>query len=75
MGADELGDDAAAVDVAEEDDGDVCGGGEAHVGDVARAEVDLGGAACAFDDDEVAACAKRWKLSRTRGRRVALSLP
>ena len=53
VGADELGDDAAAVDVADEDDGDGGGAGEAHVGDVVGAEVDLGGAAGAFDEEEV----------------------
>ena len=53
LGADEAGDDAAAVDVADEDDGGAGGAGEAHVGDVVGAEVDLGGAAGAFDEDEV----------------------
>ena len=52
-GADEAGDDAAAVDVADQHDGDVGGPGEAHVGDVAGAEVDLGRAAGALDEDEV----------------------
>ena len=52
-GADEAGDDAAAVDVADEDDGGGGGAGEAHVGDVVFAEVDLGGAAGAFDEEEV----------------------
>ena len=53
MRADEAGDDAAAVDVADEDDRGLGGAGEAHVGDVVGAEVGLGGAAGAFDEDEV----------------------
>jgi hypothetical protein len=32
-------------------------GGKAHVGDVAVAQVDLGGRACSFHDDEVRALA------------------
>ena len=53
VGADEAGDDAAAVDVADEHDGHVGGLGETHVGDVAGAEIDLGGAARALDQHEV----------------------
>ena len=52
-GADEAGDDAAAVDVADQHHRHVGGSGEAHVGDVAGAQVDLGGAAGAFDEHEV----------------------
>jgi hypothetical protein len=53
--ADDRRDHTATVDVADEDHGDVGGAREAHVGDVARAQVDFGRAARAFDDDEVAA--------------------
>ena len=52
--ADEAGDHAAAVDVADQHDRHVGGAGEAHVGDVAGAQVDLGGRARAFDQHEVA---------------------
>ena len=51
--ADEAGDDAAAVDVAEQHHGHVGGRGKAHVGDVAGAQVDLGRAAGAFDQHEI----------------------
>ena len=51
--ADELGDDAAPLDVAGEDDGHVRSSRKAHIGDVAGPEIDLGRAAGAFDDHEV----------------------
>ena len=47
------GDDAAAVDVADQQHRHARGRGEAHVGDVAGAQVDLGRAAGALDQDEV----------------------
>ena len=55
--ADEAGDDAAAVDVADEHHRHVRGFGEAHVGDVAGPEIDLGRAAGALDDDDVGVAA------------------
>ena len=57
MGADETGDDAAAVDVADEHDRHVGRLGEAHVGDVAGAEIDFGRAAGALDQHDVHAFA------------------
>ena len=51
--ADEAGDDAAAVDVADQDHRHVGGLGEAHIGDVAGAQIDLRRAARAFDEDKV----------------------
>ena len=57
MGADEAGDDAAAVDVADEDDRNIGRLGKPHVGDVAGAQVDLGRAARALDEDDVGAVA------------------
>ena len=51
--AENLGEHAAAVDVGDEDDRAAGGAGEAHVGDVAVAQIDLRRAAGAFDDDEV----------------------
>ena len=48
MRADEAGDHAAAVDVADQDHRHVGGLGKAHIGDVAGAQVDLGRAARAL---------------------------
>jgi len=53
MRADDGGEDAAAVDVADEDDRHVRRLGKAHIGDVALAQIGLGGAAGALDEDEV----------------------
>jgi hypothetical protein len=53
QGADEMGEDAAAVDVGDQDHRHVGRFGEAHVGDVAVAQVDLGRAAGTFDQDAV----------------------
>ena len=73
-GADQAGDHAAAVDVADQHDRHVGGLGEAHVGDVAGAQVDLGRAAGALDQHQVAAsAASRRKLSSTRGSKLGFS--
>ena len=53
MRADQAGDDAAALDVADQHDRHVGRLGKAHIGDVAAPQVDLGRAAGAFDQDEV----------------------
>ena len=53
LGADEARDHAAAVDVADQHHRHVGGARKAHVGDVVRAQVDLRGAAGAFDQHEV----------------------
>jgi hypothetical protein len=53
-GAGDGRDDAAAMDVADEQDGEIGGGGKAHVGDVAVAQIDLGGGAGALDQHEIA---------------------
>jgi len=50
-GANQVGEDTAPVDVGDEDDRAIDRLGEAHVGDVAVAQVDLGRRAGAFDDD------------------------
>ncbi len=57
MRAGDRGDDAATVDVADQDHRHVGAGGKTHIGDVARPEVDLGRRTRAFDDDEVGALA------------------
>ena len=51
--AENLGEYAAAIDVADEHDWAAGGAGEAHIGDVALAQVDLGCAARAFDEHEI----------------------
>ena len=51
--AEEVREHAAAVDVADHDDGQVSGLRQAHVGDVVGAQVDLGGRPRAFADDDV----------------------
>ncbi len=57
MGADQLRDDPAALYVAGQDHRQIGGLGEAHIGDVSGAQIDLGGAACAFDDHQIAVLA------------------
>ena len=52
-----LGENAAAIDVADQRDRAVRSAREAHIGDVALAQVDLGCAARAFDEHEVGVCA------------------
>ena len=53
LGADQAGDHAAAVDVADQHHRHVGGAGEAHIGDVVGAQIDLGRAARAFDQHDV----------------------
>ena len=53
MGAGDRGDDAAAIDVADEDHRHVGARRKAHIGNVAAPQIDLGRRAGAFDDDEV----------------------
>ena len=55
--AENLGENAAAIDVADQRDRAVRSAGEAHIGDVALAQVDLGCAARAFDEHEIGLCA------------------
>ena len=74
-GADEAGDDAAPVDIADEDHRHAGGPGEAHIGDVAVAQIGLRRAAGALDHDEVRLAPSRRKLSSTKGRRSARALP
>jgi hypothetical protein len=82
MRADEAGDHAAAVDIPDQHHRHVGRAGKAHIGDVAGAQVDLAGAAGAFDQHDVGlarasgqSCAARpaagWASSRwySRARR------
>ena len=52
-GADDGGNHAAAVDIAHEEGRNIDGLGKAHVGKIAIAQVDFGGASRTFHDDEV----------------------
>jgi len=47
------GENAAAIDVGDQQDRTVRGLGKAHVGDIVRSQIDLGRAAGAFDDNRV----------------------
>ena len=63
-----LGENAAAIDVADEHDRAVGGAGKAHIGDVALAQVDLGRAARAFDEHEISvrsSCARNCRARRS----------
>ena len=53
QGAHQVGEDAAPVDVGDQDDRAIHGLGETHVGDILGTEVDLGGGAGAFDQDHL----------------------
>ena len=53
MGADQLGDDAAALDIADQRHRNIGRLGKAHIGDVAVAQVDFRRTSCSFDEDEV----------------------
>ena len=53
MGADEAGDHAATVDVADERNRNLRGNRKSHVGDIARPQIDLGRAARAFDEHDI----------------------
>ena len=65
FGSDELGDNAAAVDVADQHDGHIGAAREAHIGDIGLAEVNFGGAAGAFDQHQIGAIFQPGKLSST----------
>ena len=69
--ADQARDDAAAVDVAGEQHRHVGGGGEAHIGDVAGAQVDLGRAARALDQHDVGIAREPREALEHRGQQVA----
>jgi hypothetical protein len=70
-GTDQAGDRAAAVDVGDEHDGNAGRLGEAHVGDVAVAQVDLRRAAGALDEHQVTTVrepSEAFQHSRQQGR-------
>ena len=56
LGSHNLGNHPAAINVAGQNDGHICGLGKAHIGNVAMTQVDFGGAACAFDDYQIMRC-------------------
>ena len=73
MGADEAGDDAAAIDVADEHHRHVGCCRKAHVGDVAGAQIDLRRAAGALDQNDIGVARRdAAKLSSTAGSSSAL---
>ena len=71
--ADETRDHAAAVDVADEDHRHARRLGEAHIGDVAGAQVDLGRAARALDQDDVGASPDDREALHDRRQQFALA--
>ena len=46
-----MGNDTAAIDIARQNYGDVCGARETHIGNVVFAQIDFCCAPCAFDKD------------------------
>ena len=52
-GADQAGNHAAPVDIGDQKHRHIRGQGEPHIGNIVFAEIDLGGAAGAFDDDKI----------------------
>ncbi len=64
-GAEQVGEQSAAVDVADHDDGQVCRTRQAHVGQIGCAQVDLGGRAGALADDHVEFGSQRVSSSAT----------
>ena len=62
--AEQRGEDAAAVDVADDDHRQAGVAGQAHVGESACAQVDLGRAAGALADDDVVARAQVGERAR-----------
>ena len=53
LGADDLSDDTAAIDVTHQNHRHIGGAGKAHVGDVVRAQIDFRRATGAFHKDQV----------------------
>ena len=51
--ADDLGDHAAAVDIAQDDDRNIGRAGKSHIGEIASPEIDLGGGTRTFDKNEI----------------------
>ena len=74
LGADETCDHAATVDVADEDDGHVCFARKAHVGDVVRAQVDLGRRSGALDQDDIGVLADAGEAVEHHRHQVLLHL-
>ena len=74
MRAGKARDHAAAIDVAGQHHRHIGGGGKSHIGDVAGAQIDLGGTARAFDDDRVIEPGERVQVIEIRGA-TALVMP
>ena len=74
LGADEARDHAAAVDVADHHHRHVGGAREAHVGDVVRPQVNLAGAAGAFDEHDIGLAAQAREAVEHERHQLALHL-
>ena len=75
MGADQAGDHAAAVDVADQHHRHIGRLGKAHIGDVAGAQIDLGRAPRALDQDDVGALPDPREALQHLRQQLALRLP
>ena len=75
MGAGEAGDDAAAIDVAEQHDRHVGRRRKSHIGDVAGAQIDLRRAAGAFDQDDIGIAREVRKTLQHRRQQRRPSVP
>ncbi len=74
LGADDLGDDAAAINIAEQDHRNVGGAGETHVRNVILAQIDFRRAAGPFDNDNVGLGAKPRETVEHGGEKLRLPL-
>src|SRR5262245_36804430 len=70
MRPDGLRDDTAALDVADQHDRDIRSFGEAHIGDIAFAEIDFGRAPRPFDEDEIGNISKPRERGEYRGQQI-----
>ncbi len=74
MGAHQLGDDAATIDIANQQDGKIGRFGEPHIGDVGGPQVHFGGAAGALDQHQVAAAPDLGEAVQHGGQQLVLEL-
>ena len=74
FGADEAGDDAAAVDIADQDDRHIRGARKSHIGDVVCPQIDFRGAAGAFDEHEIGLTAQPRKTVEHERQQIVFHL-
>ena len=72
VGADEAGDDAAAVDVTHHHHRHIRGDGKPHIGDVAGAKIDLGRASRTLDDDQIDIAPDDLETVQNTGQQIGL---